>query len=292
MPSPARWLAAILTGLILAHSGQAAEAFDYYVNPLLVRVVEAKETKEIKQLTTTMIVENDRVLPHARAAFLVVKTNQGRYAKLLVQAAKRKIDAERTISMLLIDRYVTYKEGTERTVQARGEDLSLFPGFRLSLDLGQVVPEELGGDLRFVADGDKVHTEPLGKAKLFLVTKALPDAAPKKGAKFVAGETFEPAWFNGTYHLRSDGRRSGKLTLKVEENGSVGGFYYSDKSGAKYPVEGRIGTPKYSIQFTVKFPRSAEVFQGWLFTGDGQAIAGTSRLQEREAGFYAQRVEE
>ncbi len=283
---------AVLICLSLGLSSQAAEVFDYYINPILARAVEAKETKEIKQLTTTMIVENDRVLPHARAAFLVVKTNQGRYAKLLVQAAKRKIDAERTIPMLLIDRYVTYKEGTERTVQAHGEDLSLFPGFRLSLDLGQVVPEELGGDLRFVADGDKVHTEPLGKAKLYLVTKTLSDAAPKKGAKFVAGETFEPSWFNGTYHLRSGGRRSGKLTLKVEENGSVGGFYYSDKNGAKYPVEGRIGTPKHSIQFTVKFPRSAEVFQGWLFTGDGQAIAGTSRLQEREAGFYAQRVEE
>lgn len=282
----------LLAFLGLTRSCAAAEVFDYYVNPVLARLVESKGTKKIRQLTTANIVENDRVLPHTRAAFLMVQTNEGRYAKLLVQAARQKIDAARSVPMLLIDRYVTYKEGEERAVQAEGKNLSLFPGFRLSLDLGQVVPPELGGDLRFIAEGDKIYTEPVGKAKLYLVAKALPDAVPKKGAKFVAGETFEPRWFNGTYHLRSDGRRSGKLILKVQDNGKVSGSYYSDKDGSKYPVNGRIGIPKYSIQLTIKFPRSEEIFQGWLFTGDGQAIAGTSRLQEREAGFYAKRVEE
>jgi hypothetical protein len=276
----------------LTSSSGAAEAFDFYVNPVLARVVEAKDTKEIKKLTPALLVQNDGVLPRTRAAFLVVKTNEGRYAKLLAQPARQKIDAERTLSILLIDQYVTYKEGEERAVQASGKNLSLFPGFRLSLDLGQVVPEALGGDVRFVADGDNVYAEPLGKAKLYLVTKALADVGPKKGAKFAAGDTFEPRWFNGTFHLHSDGRRSGKLTLKVEEDGSLSGSYYSDKDGAKYPVRGRLGTPKHSVQFTIKFPRSEETFQGCMFTGDGQAIAGTSRLQERETGFYARRVEE
>jgi hypothetical protein len=287
-----RTFISVLACLGLPLASQAAEVFDYYVNPILARVVEAKDIREIKQLTTAMIVENDRVLPHTHAAFLVVKTNQGRYAKLLVQPARQKIDTERSMPMLLIDRYVTYKEGEERAIQADGKNLSLFPGFRLSLDLGQVVPEELGGDLRFVADGGKIYTEPVGKAKLYLVAKALADVVPKKGAKFIAGETFEPRWFNGTYHLHSDGRRSGKLILKVNEDETVSGSYYSDKDGAKYPVSGRIGTPKHAIRFTIKFPRSEETFQGWLFTGDGQAITGTSRLQEREAGFYAKRVEE
>ena len=47
-----------------------------------------------------------------------------------------------------------------------------------------------GGDLRFVVDGEKVYTAPVGKARLYLVTKALPDAAPKKAGKFVMGEKF------------------------------------------------------------------------------------------------------
>ncbi len=292
MYSPTRFLVAFSIALLLARPGLSADVFDHYVNPVLARAVEAKETKEVKQLTTTMIVENDRVLPRTSAAFLVVQTNTGRYAKLLVQVARQKIDAERSVPMLLVERYVTYKEGEERAVQAAGKNVSLFPGFRLSLDLGQIVPEELGGDLRFVAEGGKVHTEPLGKAKLYLVTKALPDVVPKKGAKLVMGDTFEPRYFNGTYKLYDDGRRSGSLTLKVEDDGSVSGSYYSDKDGSKYEVRGKIGVPKYSIQFTVKFPRAEQSFQGWLFTGDGQILTGTSRLQEREAGFYARRIEE
>jgi hypothetical protein len=287
-----RWFAPLLVGLICIYPARAAEIFDYYTNPILARLVETQESQEIKQLIPAMIAENDRVLPCTAAAFLVVKTNGGRYAKLLVQVARQKIDAERSVPMLLVDRYVTYKEGEERTVQAEGKNLFLFPGFRFNLDLGQVVPEELGGDLRFIADGDKTSTQPLGRAKLYLVTKALPDVVPKKGPKLVVGETFEPRYFNGTYKLYDDGRRSGRLTLKVEEDGSVGGSYYSDKDGAKYDVRGRVGMPKHSIQFTVKFPRSEQTFQGWLFTGDAQILTGTSRLLEREAGFYARRVEE
>jgi hypothetical protein len=287
-----RLLAALLVLAILAPAGRAADAFDFYTNPVLSRLIEDKNTKEIKQLTSSAIVENDRVLPRTAAAFVVVKTNAGRYAKLLVQVARQRIDAERSMPMLLVDRYVTYKEGEERTVHARGENLSLFPGFRLSLDLGQVVPEELGGDLRFVVEKGKSYTEPIGKAHLYLVTKPLTDLAPKKGAKFVMGETFEPRYFDGTYQLYDDGRRSGRLTLKVAEDGSVEGTYYSDKDGAKYEVTGKIGMPRYAIQFKVKFPRSVQTFQGWLFTGDGQVMTGTSRLQEREVGFYAKRIEE
>jgi hypothetical protein len=292
MRTHARLLASLLAGLFGTYSARAADLFDYYTNPVLSRLVETKDVQEIKQLTPSLIAENDRVLPRTASAFLVVKTNGGRYAKLLVQVARQKVDADRSIPMLLIDRYVTYKEGEERTVQAGGKNLFLFPGFRLNLDLGQVVPEELGGDVRFVVEGDKTYTQPIGKARLYLVTKALPDVVPKKGPKLVVGETFEPRYFNGTYKLYDDGRRSGSLTLKVEEDGSVSGSYYSDKDGAKYEVRGRVGTPKHSIQFTVRFPRSEQIFQGWLFTGDGQVLTGTSRLLEREAGFYARRVED
>lgn len=278
--------------LVLAAPLRAADVFDYYVNPVLTRALEAKETKETKKLTRGLILENDRVLPGVTAALVVVKTNSGRNAKLLVQVARQKIGAERVVPILLIERYVTYKEGQERAVQAEGKNLTLFPGFRLSLDLGQVVPEEVGGDIRFVVKDGESYTEPVGKARLYVVTKALADVKPKKGAKFVMGPTFEPRYFNGTYRLNSDGRRAGKLILKVAKDDTVSGSYYSDKDGSKYPVEGKIGRPKYSIRFTIKFPRSREQFHGWMFTGDGRFFTGTSRLQERETGFYAQRLEE
>jgi hypothetical protein len=268
-----------------------ADAFDHYTNPILTRLLDSKNVKELKQLTPADIVDHDRVLPALPAAFVVVKTSTGRTAKLLIQVGRQKVGA-RSLPVLLVERYVTFKEGEEQTRLAEGRNLTLFPGFRLSLDLGQVVPEVMGGDLRFVAEPGKVYAQPVGKAKLFLVTKALPDAAPKKGKKFVMGEKFEPRYFTGTFKLHDDGRRSGTLKLKVAADGRVSGAYYSDKDGSKYEVVGRVGTPAWAIDFRIKFPRTEQTFRGLLFTGTGRAIAGTSRLVEREAGFYALRVEE
>jgi hypothetical protein len=269
-----------------------ADSFDQYVNATLSKAAESPDARELQRLTSKEILENDRVLPGVPAAVLIVKTNEGRWAKLTVQSARQKIDAEKALPMLLVERYVTYKEGEERTVQSSGHNVSLFPGFRLSLDLGQVVPEQLGGDLRFVVDGDKLYTEPVGKARLFVLTKAVEFAAAKPGPKLVVGETFEPRYFNGTFKLHDDGRRSGTLKLQVTAEGDVTGSYYSDKDGSKYEVRGKVGSPAHSIRFTVVFPRSEQMFQGMLFTGDGKAMAGTSRIADREAAFYAVRVEE
>ena len=76
------------------------------------------------------------------------------------------------------------------------------------------------------------------------------------------------------------------------ENGDIDGHYFSDKDGSKYDVSGNIGNPKHLVEFTVTFPRAVQNFRGMLFTGDGRVITGTSRLQERETGFYAVRIEE
>ncbi len=279
--------------ILLALAGRGrADAFDNYTNPLLNKVMASDAAKEMKRVSPDDLLDNDRVLPGVDGAVLIVKTNQGRNAKLVARPARQKTDMTHSVATLLIDRYVTYKEGEERTVAAAGETLVLFPGFRVSFDMGQVVPEELSGDLRFVADGDKSYVEPVGKAKLYLLLKPLPEATPKKPEKLVVGEKFEPRYFNGKYKLYDDGRRSGELVLKVGDDGSVSGAYYSDKDGSKYDVHGKIGTPDYSIQFTVQFPRAEESFQGYLFTGDGKHLAGSSRMNDRDAGFFATRVEE
>jgi hypothetical protein len=283
---------AVFAALLLAPAAARADAFDNYTNPILAKVPGSKSAEALKQLTPEQMVEHSRALPGATAAFVVVRTNDGRLAKLLVRPAAHKLSGGGTVPILLVERFVTYREGDERTVVASGHDVRLFPGFRFSLDIGQAVPEKLGGDLLYVADGDKSYLEPVGKAELFLVTKHLPEANPKKGSKLVVGEKFEPAYFNGTYKLFDDGRRSGTLKLKVLDNGEVEGAYYSDKDGQKYEVSGHLGNPKHLVEFTIQFPQTIQTFRGMLFTGDARAIAGTSRLQERETGFYAVRVEE
>jgi hypothetical protein len=287
-----RWLP--LTGLLVAMLGshaRAADAFDRYTNPILKRVPAAAGVQVLKQATADILGAHDRTVPGISGTLLVVQTNDGRFSKLVVQAAQQKL-ARDTVPILLIDRYVTYREGQERAVHASGTNVVLFGGFHLNLDIGQIVPAGLGADVRFVVEGDKSYVEPLGSAKLYLVTKPLPEAAPPKSAKLVIGETFEPRYFNGTYKLQDDGRRSGTLTLHVADNGEITGSYYSDRDGQKYEVNGKLGSTRHAIQFTIRFPRTVQEFHGWLFTGNGKALAGYSRMQEREAGFYALRTED
>jgi hypothetical protein len=286
-------LCLLALGLLATPALVRADLFDHYTNPVLARMIQSDHVKEIKLLTPDAITENDRVLAGIPAAFVIVQTGEGSMSKLLVQSARQKLAEEGAyLPTLRVERYVTFRQGEERAVLASGQGLTLFPGYRLSLEMGQVVPEDVGGDVRFVVTGNRVGLVPLGKSRLFLVVKPLEDVVPKKGQKLVIGEKFEPSYITGTYKLYDDGRRSGKLTLKVDEEGLIRGHYYSDKDGAKYDVRGRVQMPKHRVEFTVQFPRTEQTFTGWLFTGDGQVLTGSSRLQEREAGFYAVRVEE
>ena len=277
---------------LLTVSGLRADSFDNYLNTHLSKIAGTKSAEKITRLTPDLMIDHTRVLPGVTGTFVVVKTNEGRWAKLLVQPARHKIDGEKSVPIALIERFVTFREGEERTMLAKGDNVRLFHDFRFLLDIGQVVPASLGGDLCFVVNGEDSFLEPVGKAEMYLVTKHLPETNPKQGSKLVMGEKFEPRYFNGAYKLYDDGRRSGTLRLTVGDKNSVTGHFYSDKDGAKYEVEGKIGSPNHNIQFTIFYPRTLQQYAGCMFTGDGKAIAGLSRLQERETGFYATRIQE
>ncbi len=77
-----------------------ADAFDHYTNPLLAKVTKAKIASLVKQVTQAEMVENSRALPAITACFLVVRTNEGRLSKLLVQPARQKIDDKRSLPIL------------------------------------------------------------------------------------------------------------------------------------------------------------------------------------------------
>jgi hypothetical protein len=101
------------------------------------------------------------------------------------------------------------------------------------------------------------------------------------------------AYFNGAYKLYDDGRRSGTMHLKVADNGVVTGHFFSDKDGQKYDVDGKINKDaKNMIEFLITYPRTSQSFTGYLFTGDGKALTGYSRIENRETGFYATRIED
>ncbi|MCC6421252.1 MAG: hypothetical protein IT429_23695 [Gemmataceae bacterium] len=269
-----------------------ADTFDRYTNEVLAKVPGAPAARRVTQLTPALLTEHVDAIPGISGALLVVKTNDGRFSKLVVQAARQKVSDKVSLPILLIDRFVTYREGEEKTIQTAGQNVRLFGGFRFNLDLGQVVPASVEADVRFVSDEGKNYAEPVGKAEFYLLTKPLPEAAPKKGPKLVIGDKFAPDYFTGVYKLHDDGRRTATLHLKVENGKDVTGYYYSGTDGKKYEVAGKIGSVPHAVQFRVTFPRSVQTFYGMLFTGDGRIMTGTSVLQGRETGFYAVRQED
>ena len=283
---------AVLSAYWVSAQSCQADLFDRHTNLVLQKAQESADVQEVKNLTSELAFQNDRALPGVVGTFLLVRTNEGRNAKLLVQWARQKTGPEASIPMVLIERYTCYREGEERTINSSGQNLSFFPGFRLSLDIGQLVPAELSADLVCKQGDHGAVLEPVGKAKLYVVRKSLlPKAAP--GAAPKPGEgPFDQKYFAGTYQLNDDGRRAGTLELQIKDGGEISGAYYSDGTGQKYDVTGHIGSPKHSVQFTVHFPRAEQVFHGWLFTGDAAALTGYSTMQDRETGFSAVRVKD
>src|SRR5258708_9451956 len=128
--------------LLLSSSVPAlADSFDHYFNDALILVPMSKNAQKVTQLTPQMMIDHSPVLPNTTAAFLVVRTNDGRLSQLLVQPARQKI-AMRTVPILLIDRYVTYREGDEPAIHEHGINILLFHDSLLSLDIGQIVTKE------------------------------------------------------------------------------------------------------------------------------------------------------
>jgi hypothetical protein len=288
-----RRLAAL--ALLTAAAAGRADQFDYYTNPVLSKAATDGSLKEVKELTSEQVSDAAGALPDSSSAVLVVATNEKRFAKLLAQPARQKLGADKSVPLLLVDRYTTFKGTSDRAVQATGQNLHLYPGLRLSLELGQVVPEAVGGDLTVVADAKDPNgfvIKPVGAARLYLLTRPIAGVVPKKAPKLVVGEAFETRFFAGKYRLHDDGRRTGVLKLEVNESGEITGTLTSDKDGREYDVQGKAGTPKHAISFAIKFPATTQTFTGFMFTGDGRAIAGTTKMLEREAGFYAQRMED
>src|SRR5215468_1821645 len=112
-------------------SSARADAFDNYTNPILAKVPGAAGVQEVRRITPDQIAENDRVLPGASAALIVVKTNDGRWSKLLIETARQKIDDKRSLPIIVINRFVTFKEGDERAIAASAKNVYLYSGYRL-----------------------------------------------------------------------------------------------------------------------------------------------------------------
>lgn len=276
--------------LFLTVTSLHADNYDRYINPILAKVADSPEATAITKLTSALVAKHNDLFQETGGVLLIIRTNQGNNAKVLAQFARQRTE-KGSVPMVLLERAMSYKPGQDRAIQAQAANVHLYDGFQFNFDLGQVVPSQIGGDVRFIDSPEGGYFEAVGNAKLYLVTKHLPGTEPKKAAgRTVLGEAFDPASIAGTYKLSDDGRRNALLELAVDKEGNLTGNYTSEQTGRKYEVAGKITpTMKHQLIFTVKFPNTSQEFTGYVFTKDASAIAGVTKLQGQEFGFFAVR---
>lgn len=289
-----RFFSAIAFSLLAlgTHSptSQAQEPFDLLLRPELAKLSASDSFSPLDELSTKQLTEADGRLAGTTGTLLIAKTNQGRWARILVSQARQKIDAEKSVPILLVERFATCMDGEDRALVQSGKDIRLFAGFRFSLDLGQVVPREMPADFEILSDEKNLKIKKEKGTSLWIVKKEVAPPKPVRPSAIDPAKPFGAHWFTGHFRLYDDGRRMGRLEIESDKDGNLSGALYSDKDNKRYELFGKVAMPNHTAQFTVRFPRTEQFFQAWLFTGDGSALAGTTRFGERETGFYATRI--
>lgn len=272
-----------------------ADDFSRLIGPSLFDIPGRPDAKGLARLSLRAIEALPEVVHGERSALILVTTDEGNLAKLLVSPALRlgatggSTKGDR-VPVLSLDRFETIDRGDRVARKARGRDVVLFDGFAFDLDTGQVVPPGFGGDITFAANGNEgADIRAIGESRLYPIDRPvkLPGTEPGRPS---SGRTVLPTDFNGRYTLISNGQLSGALELSIAADGTVSGRFRSDRNGGLYPVAGKVA-PDLSrrIEFEIKFPRSRQSFDGLLWTEEKNVFAGTSKLLEHPYSFLAVR---
>jgi hypothetical protein len=272
-------------------SAQAfADDFDRVDGAALAAIPESKSVTAHQGLTLAQIGNLPVVLRGTRSPLFVVKTDQGNLARVLAVAAFRKPagGADELVPVLVLERFACFEADKATTRIARGHDVMLFDGFRFDLDSGQVVPGGQGGDIQFQASGPEgPRLTALEGAVIYTLTEsplsaANPSQGPSAGRAVVAGD------FAGRYRVFANGQWSGTLELKVGAEGTITGQFRSDLNGSIYPVAGQASADvPHKVRFAVRYPRSRQDFEGFLWTEGKGAMAGVVSLLDHPYGFFA-----
>ncbi len=268
-----------------ARSGE----FDRLEGDGLARATQREDARRHDSLSVSQLERMTPVLADSRAAFLVVKTGQGNYTRILATPALRKPpggEAE-PVPVIVLDRFDTFEPGKSGSRLARGAGLILFEGFHVDLDTGHVVPAGQGGDLELrKAESGLPALAAIGGATLFTLSKPLP-AAPATASPS-PGKAIVPGDFGGRYRLFADGRWTGLMELDVAPDRQISGRFRSEVNGTSYPVKGQVSADSsQKAQFVIKFPQTEQEYDGWLWTEGKNVLAGSFTMRERTYGFFA-----
>jgi biopolymer transport protein ExbD len=284
-----------VAGQLMFVAGAAhGDDFTRIAGPFLPELTRRSDAHGHASLTTSQLEALPEVLPRVRSALLIIKTDEGNLAKLLVAPGLRKPMAGATTSaplpVLVLERLETLEANKYLSFKARGKEIVLFGEFQYDLDSGQVVPEGMGGDIVFTsAGGNGPRLLALGDARIYTFDRSVLPPAVARGQPS-SGRVVEAGDFSGAYYLIANGQWSGNLEIDVKEGGEVAGRFRSDQRGSVYPVSGKIAADRPPrIGFTIEFPRAQQVFDGLLWTEGKNVIAGTFTMLERPFSFVAVR---
>lgn len=218
---------------------------------------------------------------------ILVKTDEGNYAKALVSWGLRK-SAGKPTPILLIERFVTYRQDRLDLTAASGKDVMLFPGFGFNFDIGQVVPKGQGADIEFTEDSE---LKSVGDARIVpLGGNQLPPVDPVKKHDPAAHEGVVPDDFTSTWKVNADGRWLGEWRLNVSDGGHAKGVFVSDESRNTYDISGQIGGAPNNLKLDVFLANTQMAVDAYLWTKDKSMMAGTVTLSGRKFGFVATRI--
>ncbi len=264
--------------------GVAADVFDKHTSDVLQKAVQKQQP--LKQLSMDVAGRLKTLSPKMSAPCIVMKTNDGGWAKAMIGWGFRK-GTDKPIPVLVLERFVTYRSDRTSVTTAAGREVMLFAGFSFDLDIGQVVPEGQGGDVRLDATGvihaiDKSEIYTLDGSQL---TEDPDDVEPDPNDH----EGVLPRDFGGSWTVDVDGRWKGELDLVIDDAGRASGTYRSDESQSVYDVTGRVSGLPHRIRLNLQLDNATQTFDAYLWTKDKSALAGTATLAERTFGFYALR---
>jgi hypothetical protein len=267
-----------------ARASLAVDAFDRHTTFWLRQAV--KNAEPLKELSSGQAAAWKQIGPGIGSPCVVVKTNNGHWAKALVSWGLRK-SGDKLVPVVVLDRYVTYDNDRRDVALAAGKNVMLFPGFYFNFEIGQVVPEGQGGDVLFT---DARKLQPAGSAELYgLNGPALPPADSQQPDPN-DHEGVLPRDFAGNWKVQADGRWNGVWQLAVDDDGNVQGSYTSDDTKSVYPLVGQVTGAPHRMTLEVELANTTQTFEAFLWTKDKSAMAGSTVLADRKFGFYALRI--
>lgn len=276
----AMWCVAALSNV----SALRADVFDDHTAYWLKQVID-------KSPSTAALTMKDgaKLKPIGRrlsSPCVVLKTDEDNIVKALVTWGLRK-GKDGPLPVVVIERFVTYRGDRQNITAASGKDVMLFPGFAFNFDIGQVVPEGQGEDIKCVGEGTLEVVEP---SKLFALNgPAISTDSPEAQANPSSHEEVLPSDFAGSWHVRIDGRWEGRWELKVDDR-RIYGKFISSETKSEYEINGRLAALAHNVRLDVELANTSQSIDAFLWTKDKAAMAGTVVIADRKVGFYATRI--